>query len=72
MWEVIATSHSLMFISLRIDYRRLMETFFNVHLFMDWLPKVNGDLLSLFLPTKLQKYLYLHLFYKCRYAVPAE
>ena len=28
MWEVIATSHSLMFISLRIDYRRLMETFF--------------------------------------------
>ena len=38
------TSHSLMFISLRIDYRRLMETFFNIHLFMDWLPKVNGDL----------------------------
>ncbi len=45
------------------NYRRLMETFFNIHLFMDWLPKVNGDLHSLFLPTKLQNYLYLHLFY---------
>lgn len=27
MWEVIATSHSLMFISLWIGYQRLMETF---------------------------------------------